>query len=192
MNSKTFRPFGSLRFATIALCAVLSGACKEKSSDGGTSAAASGKAASVLLDEASDAMDRKEWTTALSRFDVVVADPKATADEKASAWEDKVICEGHAHDDAAAIAAIEKMKVAKVELTASQYGRMIQELTAADRLDAAVAAIAAGTERFKGDEATKAKFEKAAEILSDRMAEKGDTAGQDKLRALGYVGSKKK
>ncbi len=69
---------------------------------------------------------------------------------------------------------------------------MIQELTDADRLEAAVAAIAAGTERFKGDETTKAKFEKAAEILNDRMAEKGDTAGQDKLRALGYVGGKKK
>jgi len=191
------RPFGMARLSLLAI-ALASGAtlavsslaaCSEKGSSGG-STNASGKAPNVLLDEAADAMGREDWKGASATLDGVISHPKATAEDKASAWSDKVVCEARAKDDAAGIAVLDKMTAAKVDLTSNQYAHLIQDLTAGDRLTAAVAAIAAGTERFKGDPEVKAKFEKLAEILDQRMQEKGDDAGRARLKAIGYVSGK--
>jgi len=190
VKPKSRHPFGLARLsllaialaggATLAVSALV--ACNEKGS--------SGKAPNVLLDEAADAMGREDWKGASATLDGVISHPKATAEDKASAWSDKVVCEARAKDDAAGIAVLEKMAAAKVDLTSNQYAHMIQDLTAADRLTAAVAAIAAGTERFKGDAEVKAKFEKLAGILDQRMQEKGDDAGRAKLKSIGYVSGK--
>ncbi len=93
--------------------------------------------------------------------------------------------------DAGATAALKKLGESKVEMTSSHYGRIVEGLIDADRLDAAVAVIAAGTERFRNDASLKEKFEKLAGILAKKMEDKGDTEGQAKLRGLGYLGGNK-
>jgi hypothetical protein len=184
----------STRAATLIAAALLAatpiGACSHDDGGGASaSAAAGGKSAATLLEEGTAAMGSDEWKGALAKFDLVLADPKATTEEKAEAWQDKVVCEGRVNGDEGAIAALAKLTDAKVQLTANQYAKMGNDLSEADRLKAALAVIERATEKFKGDAAAKKSLGKLAKMLAAKLAEAGDSASQDKLKSLGYLGT---
>jgi len=177
------------RFTVALLGALLLAGCKEESgTNGGSNAATSGKSAATLLKDAGKAIADEQWKAALTSLDAVIADPKATAQEKSSAWEDKVICEGRANGEEAAIAAVKKLAAAKAELTASQFAKIAGDLRDVNQLNAALAVIEVGTEKFKGDPNAKKLFKRFAKSLAERLQSSNNTEGIDKLKSLGYLG----
>jgi hypothetical protein len=186
----------STRAATLVAAALIAvttlSACSKdegKSGSTGSAAAVGSKSAAALLEEGTAAMGSDEWKPALAKFDLVLADAKATAEEKAEAWQDKVVCEGHVNGDDGAIAALTKLSDAKVQLTPNQYAKMGNDLSEADRLKAALAVIERATEQFKGDAAAKKSLGKLAKMLAAKLAAAGDSASEDKLKSLGYLGT---
>ena len=119
----------------------------------------------------------------------MIADPKATAEERSLAWQDKVVCEGRFHGDAAASAALQKLEDAKIDFEAKYYFQMGNELKDADLLHAALDVITVATEKFKGDKLRKKQLRKFARDLNIKLEAAGDTAGTEKLKGLGYLNS---
>ncbi len=165
----------------VAVTLLLGSACSPKSERG--------TGASALLVDAGDAKDKKDWKTALASLDLVIADPKATAEERSLAWQDKVVCEGRFHGDAAASAALQKLEDAKIDFEAKYYFQMGNELKDADLLHAALDVITVATEKFKGDKLRKKQLRKFARDLNIKLEAAGDTAGTEKLKGLGYLNS---
>lgn len=173
--------------ATLLLAALSS--CSHDEKAAGPAASAGGKSSAQLLEEATAALGGDDCKTALAKVSLVLADPKATAEERSEAWQEKVVCEGRVNGDDAAIAALAKMGDAKVELTVNQYAKMGNDLAEADRLKAALAVIEKATEKYKGDAAAKKSLGKLAKMLSAKLAAAGDSESQKKLQSLGYLGS---
>jgi len=177
----------------VAVALLLGSGCSPKS-EGGTGenstkpANASNKNASALLVDAGDAKEKKDWKTALASLDLVIADPKATVEERSLAWQDKVVCEGRLHGDAAASAALKKLEDAKIDFEAKYYFQMGNELKDADLLHAALDVITVATEKFKDDKLRKKQLRKFARDLNAKLEAAGDTAGSEKLKGLGYLG----
>jgi hypothetical protein len=151
-------------------------------------AAPSGKSATELLESAESSMQSKEWKSALASLDAVVADAKATGEEKAQAWPDKVFCEVMAGGQGVAKASLQKMADSKAEVGADKYFKLGNELAEADQLQAALDVIGAATERFKGDAKAKKNLTKLAKNLAQKLQASGDTAGTNQLKSLGYLG----
>lgn len=182
----------STRAAPIAAALLLAlpfSACTHEEKSAGAASSGGGESAAKLLDEATAAMGSDDLKTALAKLDRVLADPKATADERSEAWQEKVVCEGRVNGDDAAIAALAKLTDAKVELTVNQYAKMGNDLAEADRLKAALAVIERATEKYKGDAAAKKSLGKLAKMLGAKLAAAGDSASEAKLKSLGYLGS---
>jgi hypothetical protein len=172
----------------LALAAALAGCSHEGNDTGATTPAASGKSPAALLEEATVLIGSDEFDKALPQFDAVLAHSKSTAEEKASAWQGKVVCEGHVHGDDAAIAALDQLAASKVELSASQYAKMGNDLSDAGKNGPALKVIEVATEKFKGDENTRKLLGRVAKNLRKKLEAAGDTAGIAKLKSLGYVG----
>jgi secreted PhoX family phosphatase len=183
--SKSTRSAASI--AAALLLALPFAACSHDEASHG-SAAAGGKSASALLEEATAMMGSDEWKGALAKVDLVLADGKATAQEKSEAWQAKVVCEGRVNGDDAAIAALSKLTEAKVELTPNQYAKMGNDLAEADRLKAALAVIERATEKYKHDPTAKKQLGRLASMLGKKLEAAGDSDSQKKLKALGYLG----
>src|SRR5215475_8265536 len=101
----TTRLLGTFGVAALgaAIGAALLAGCSEKSGGGSGSsanAATSNKSAGALLVDAGDAMEKGEWKAALADVDLVIADAKASVEDKSTAWQDKVVCEGRLNGDA--------------------------------------------------------------------------------------------
>lgn len=184
--SKPTRAAASIA-ATFLLAALSS--CSHDEKAAGPAASAGGKSSAQLLEEATAAMGGDDCKTALAKLSFVLADPKATAEERAEAWQESVVCEGRVNGDDAAIAALAKMTDAKVELTVSQYAKTGNDLAEADRLKAALAVIEKATEKYKGDAAARKSLGKLAKMLAAKLATAGDSASEAKLKSLGYLGS---
>lgn len=179
------------RLAPLVSCGLLliASACNDAPDSGTGGASAAAKTVSALLDDASTAIDAGEWSKAIVSLDAAIADPKATADEKALAWQDKVLCEAQATGDPAAIATLHKLVDAKVELTPDQFAKLGIDLANADKTDASLEVIAVATKKFAGDKRVKTKLTRLASLLEQKFAASGNTAGTDKLNALGYLGN---
>ena len=171
-------------FAALVVAATLVASCKPSDSGG---AAGSSKTASQLLDDAQTAIDAQDWKTALAALDAVIADPKASADDKVVAWQDKVMCEAQANGDAAAIAVLQRIETENVAMTPSQFAKLGGDLANADKPDVSLKVLEIATKRFEHDEAAKKLFKKFASNLRKRFAASGDAAGQQKLDSLGYL-----
>jgi outer membrane protein assembly factor BamD (BamD/ComL family) len=184
-------PRAAMVIAATLLAATPFVACshKEESSESTHASGADGKSPSALLEAATAAMGSDEWKEALAKFDQLLADSKATAEEKAEGWQGKVVCEGHVNGDDGAIAALAKLTDAKVDLAAKQYAKMGNDLSDANKLKAALAVIERATEKFKGDPNAKKLFGKLAKNLAKKLAAEGDNASVAKLGALGYLGA---
>jgi hypothetical protein len=183
------RCFGTTGLLALAL--VLGAGCNKEAAGGSKSdghAAASNQSASALLVEAGDAKEGKNWKKALDRLDLVLADPKATVEERSLAWQDKVVCTGLLDGDAAASATIKKLEDSKFDLEAKYYFQMGNELKDADLLHAALDVITVATEKFKGDKLRKKQLRKFAKDLNAKLVAAGDTKGSDTLKGLGYLG----
>jgi hypothetical protein len=183
------RSFGTTGLLALAL--VLGAGCGKEpagSSNSDVHAAASNKSASALLVEAGDAKEGKDWKKALDRLDLVLADSKATVEEKSLAWQDKVVCTGRLDGDAAASATLKKLEDSKFDLEAKYYFQMGNELKDADLLHAALDVITVATEKFKGDKLRSRQLRKFAKDLNAKLVAAGDTEGSKKLASLGYLG----
>lgn len=183
----------SNRVASIAaalLIAIPFAACSHDEASHGSSAGGGGggKSASALLEEATALMGSDEWKGALAKVDLVLKDGKATTEERAEAWQAKVVCEGRVSGDDAAIAALAKLTEAKIELTPNQYAKMGNDLAEGDRLKAALAVIERATEKYKGDPTAKKQLGRLAAMLGKKLEAAGDSDSQKKLKALGYLG----
>jgi hypothetical protein len=182
------RIVGVAALVTAAVSVGLFGAgCNNKSSDGGGAAGAS-KSASAMLDDAQTAMNAEDWKTAIAALDAVIADPKAGAEDKVQAWQDKVMCEARGNGDQAAIATLQKMDDAKVAMTPSQFAKLGGDLANADKPEVSLKVLEIATKRYEHDEAAKKLFKKFAANLRKKFAASGDAAGQQKLDSLGYLG----
>jgi hypothetical protein len=149
--------------------------------------AKSAKSPTERLDAAQTATDAKDWKTALAELDLVIADPKATGEEKSQAWADKVYCEALANGDDAAKSMLKKADDAKVEFTALQYYKLGTSLKDADRFDLAIEVVTIATKKFENDAKAKSYFDKLAKQLLKKLKAAGNTDGAEKLRAIGYA-----
>jgi hypothetical protein len=176
----------------VALTLLFGSGCSPKSEGGagGNSskpANASNKNAGALLLDAGDAMEKSDWKAALASLDLVIADPKASVEEKSTAWQEKVVCEGRAGGDDAASAVLKKIEDGKVELEAKYYFRMCQELSDAGLLHTAIEVVEKAKAKFGSDPKLNKQLRLLARKLNKKLVEAGDTAGSEKLKSLGYL-----
>jgi hypothetical protein len=171
------------------LAGALLAACSHDDGNPGSGASATGKTPAALLEEANTAIGSDDWNGALAVIDAAIAHPKLTPEERALAWQDKVVCEGHVNGDAGAIAALEQALEAKVEWNAAQYFKLGNDLNEAERLHAALAVVEAGTKKFEGEKTAKKLLSKLAAQLAKNLQAAGDTESLNKLSSLGYLGS---
>jgi hypothetical protein len=177
----------------VALTLLLGSGCSPKSEGGagGNSskpANASNKNAGALLLDAGDAMEKSDWKAALASLDLVIADPKASVEEKSTAWQEKVVCEGRVGGDAAASAAVKKIEDGKVELEAKYYFKMIAGLSEGGQLTAALGVVEICTVKYKADTKLHKQLKRLARELNKKFIAAGDTASSEKLAGLGYLG----
>lgn len=177
----------------VAVALLLGAGCSPKS-EGGTGenatkpANASNKSAGTLLLDAGDAIEKSDWKAALASLDLVIADPKANAEEKSTAWQQKVVCEGRVGGDDAASAALKKIEDGKVELEAKYYFRMCQDLSDAGLLHTAIEVVEKAKAKFGSDPKLNKQLRLLARKLNKKLVAAGDTAGSEKLKNLGYLG----
>jgi hypothetical protein len=172
------RPARLLSCALLALAA----SCGEKPTNAAT------KSVAALLDEAAAAMEKDDWKQARTSLELALADGRATADERAQAWQDKVLCAARAAGDDAGIAALHKLVESKLELTPDQFGKLGTSLAQADRDQAALKVIEIATDRFGKDKAARKKLERLARLLQAKFAASGNAEGSKQLDQLGYLG----
>ncbi len=174
----------ALALAPLVLGAAI-GCSNESSARGGSSAS---KSVSACLDDASAAIEAKEWKTALVSLDAAIADARATRDEKVQAWQDKILCESQLGGDEAGKKSVHDLADAKIDMTPSDFAKLGGDLANADQLVVALAVLEVATKRFEGDASAKSLFAQFAKRLQAKFEASGDTAGQAALRGLGYLG----
>lgn len=171
------------------LLALSLAACGNDPAGGSNPAPTAGKSASQLLDDATAAAGKEDWKAALVALDAVLADPKATADEKALAWGDKITAAARGTGDDAGKAAVQQMAASGGSLSAEQFASLGIALAEADHPKVALDLLGLATAKFGSDAAVKKKLEKVARYCQKKFEESGDSAALDDLRKLGYLGA---
>ena len=129
-------------------------------SGGSNPAPTAGKSASQLLDDATAAAGKEDWKAALVALDAALADPKATADEQAQAWADKITAATHATGDDAGIAAVKQMAASTAALTDGQYASLGIALAEADHPKVALELLDVAKKKFGSDPLVRKKLTK--------------------------------
>lgn len=158
-------------------------------SGGSNPAPTAGKSASQLLDDATAAAGKEDWKAALVALDAVLADPKATADEQALAWSDKITAASRGNGDDAGIAAVKQMASSTAALTDGQFASLGIALAEADHPKVALELLDVAKKKFGTDAAVMKKLKRVAKFCEQKFMEAGDTGALDQLKALGYLGA---
>ncbi len=173
--------------ALIALSLVA--ACGDQKPTDSGGAPTSGKSASELLDDATSAAAKEEWKAALVALDAALADSKATAEEKAQAWSDKITASARGNGDDAGKAAVQQMAASTAVLTAEQYASLGIGLAESDHPKVALDLLEVAKKKFGTDAVVMKKLKRVAKFCEQKFMEAGDSGALDQLKALGYLGA---
>ena len=162
-------------------------ACSDSSNGSGSGAVASTKPPAELLNDATAAVEAKEWPKALSSAQAVLGDSRATAEEKAGAWPVRILAEANVNGVEGAKKAVAELGATGTRLEVETYRDVGFELANSNAAEAALDVLTIATAQHGADPAMKKKLKSLAKYVQGKLEESGDSAGLDELKKLGYL-----
>jgi hypothetical protein len=154
---------------------------------GDSGAGASTKPPAELVNEATAAVEAKEWPKALANASAVLGDSRATAEEKSLAWPIRILAEANVNGVEGAKKAVADLGASGTRLEVETYRDVGLELANTNAAEAALEVLTIATAQHGSDPELKKKLKSLAKYVQGKLEESGDSAGLDKLKGLGYL-----